>query len=127
MKPIKEHLKVIAFFFATLILFQGCTVYQSAPITIEEASKSNSMVRVKTFNKESLKFDRIEVVNNKIYGIKINKSEEDITQIEKDNIEKIQLKDKPMSTILSVAIPVVITGGMLIFFVKESSEVSISY
>jgi hypothetical protein len=85
------------------------------------------MVRVKTFNKESLKFDRIEVVNNKIYGIKINKSEEDITQIEKDNIEKIQLKDKTMSTILSVAIPVVITGGMLIFFVKESSEVSISY
>jgi len=119
MKTIDKYLKVVALFFATLILFQGCTVYKSASVTLDEASKSNTKVRVKTFVNQTLKFDRIVVVNNKIIGSKISKGKRNISLIEKDNIEKIQLKDITTSTILTIVIPVavivlplVLGGGM---------------
>jgi hypothetical protein len=112
MRTLKVHLKVVALFFSVLILFQGCTVYKSASVTLDEASKSNTHVRVKTFDNQSLKFSRIEVVNNKIHGIKIHNGFTSITPIEKDNIEKIQLKDKTMSTFLSFTIAGVIAAGI---------------
>ena len=87
MRTLKVHLKGVALFFSVLILFQGCTVYKSASVTLDEASKSNTHVRVKTFDNQSLKFSRIEVVNNKIHGIKIHNGFTSITPIEKDNIE----------------------------------------
>ena len=120
MKTIDKYLKVVALFFATFILFQGCTVYKSASVSLDEASKSNTKVRVKTFDNQSLKFDRIEVTNNKIIGVKINNGERSITLIEKDNIEKIQLKDKATSTILSIGIPVVVIAGILGVLVANS-------
>jgi len=112
MRILKVHLKGVALFFTVLILFQGCTVYKSASVTLDEASKSNTHVRVKTFDNQSLKFSRIEVVNNKIHGIKIHNGFTSITPIEKDNIEKIQLKDKTMSTFLSFTIAGVIAAGI---------------
>ena len=118
MKTLKKCLKPISYLLTFLILLQGCTVYKTASVTLDEASKSNTKVRVKTFNNKSLKFDRIEVVNNKIHGI--NNVEMSITPIEKDNIEKIQLKDKTMSTILSIAIPVVVIVGILGIIVDQS-------
>lgn len=120
MKTIDKYLKVVALFFVTLILFQGCTVYKSASVTLDEASKSNTKVRVKTFDNQSLKFDRIEVTNNKINGVKINNGERSKTLIEKDNIEKIQLKDKTTSTILSIVTPVVVIDGILVIIVANS-------
>jgi len=120
MKTSTRHLKVVALFFSILILFQGCSVYKSASVTPDEASKSNTEVRVKTFDNKSLKFYRIEVENNKIHGIKIHNGERSITPIEKDNIEKIQLKDKTMSTFLSITIAGVIAVGILGIIVSES-------
>ena len=69
-------------------------------------------LELKLYN-QSLKFDRIEVTNNKIIGVKINNGERSIIPIEKDNIEKIQLKDKTTSTILNIATPVVVIVGIL--------------
>ena len=61
MKAREKNFKAMALFFAILILFQSCTVYKSASVTLDEASKSNTKVRLKTFDNQSLKFDRIEV------------------------------------------------------------------
>ena len=91
MNTIKNYLNVVALFFATLILFQGCTVYKTASVTLDEASKSNTKVRVKTFDYQTLELDRIEVVNNKIHGFKKSKKIMSLTPIEEDNI---QFKDK---------------------------------
>jgi len=122
MKKSTRLLKVVALFFSILILFQGCSVYKSASVTPDEASKSNTEVRVKTFDNKSLKFYRIEVENNKIHGIKIHNGERSITPIEKDNIEKIQLKDKTMSTFLSFTIAGVIAAGILGIIVADSLD-----
>ena len=86
-------------FFAILILFESCIVYKTAPVTLDEVSKSNTKVRVKTINNQSLKFDRIEVTNNNIHGFKINNRRVIITPIDEAIIERIQLKDKTTSTI----------------------------
>jgi hypothetical protein len=120
MKTIYKHLKVVALFFATLILFQGCTVYKSASVTPDEASKSYTKGRVKTIDNQSLKFEGIEVTNNKIVGVKIKNGERIITPIKKDNIDEIQVKDKKGSTIVSIAVPFVIGVVMLGIIVNES-------
>ena len=104
MKAIAKSLNVVALFFATLMFLQSCVVYKSANVTVEEASKSNTKIRIKTYDNQTLKYDNIEVVNNEIIGVKVNKNSRRITVIEKDNIEKIQLKDKTTSTILTVGI-----------------------
>lgn len=114
MKAIDKHLKVVYVFFAALILFQGCTVYKSAPVTLDEALKSNTKVRVKTFDNQTLKFYRMEVLNNKIFGIKINKGERSIVSIEKNNIEKIQVKDKSASILITIALPIIFVGASLL-------------
>ncbi len=121
MKKINKYLKVIAFFLSTLMLIQGCTVYRTTPVTLEEASKSNTKARVKTVDKKNLKFDKIVISpDNEIYGhSEINKSTI-ITPIDKDNIEKIQVKDELVSTILTIAIPVTIGIGILVFLVAQS-------
>ena len=121
MKKINKYLKVIAFFLSTLMLIQGCTVYRTTPVTLEEASKSNAKIRVRTVDKKNLKFDKIVISpDNEIYGhSEINKSTI-ITPIDKDNIEKIQLKDELVSTILTIAVPVTIGIGILVFLLAQS-------
>ena len=121
MKKINKYLKVIAFFLSTLMLIQGCTVYRTTPVTLEEASKSNAKIRVRTVDKKNLKFDKIVISpDNEIYGhSEINKSTF-ITPIDKDNIEKIQLKDELVSTILTIAVPVTIGIGILVFLLAQS-------
>lgn len=120
MKAIDRNLKLVTFFFVTLMLLQSCTVYKTPSVTLDEASKSNSEVRVKTIDNQSLKFDRIQVTDNKVYGSSIINREMIITTIEKDNIEKIQLKDKTRSTILTIVSLVGVTLGMFVLIIESS-------
>ena len=46
MKAIKIHLKAVALFFSILIFFQGCTVYKSTSVTLEEAVRADTKVRI---------------------------------------------------------------------------------
>ncbi|GAA4943649.1 hypothetical protein GCM10023314_15820 [Algibacter agarivorans] len=120
MKAIDRNLKLVTFFFVTLMLLQSCTVYKTPSVTLDEASKSNSKVRVKTIDNQSLKFDRIQVADNKVYGSSIINREMIITTIEKDNIEKIQLKDKTTSTILTIVSLAGVTLGMFVLIIESS-------
>ncbi|TWO32798.1 hypothetical protein E1J38_007990 [Seonamhaeicola sediminis] len=120
MKAIKTHLKAVAVFFSILIFFQGCTVYKSANVTLDEAAEANTKVRIKTIDNKSFRFDKIEVIKNKIFGININSGERSIVSIKKDNIDKIQVKDKTGSTIVSIAVPLVLGVVMLGIIVNES-------
>ena len=70
MKTLKNHLKVVALFFSVLILLQGCTVYKSSSVSLQQAAKSETKVIVKENNSKAIKFDRIEVVDGKYVGVK---------------------------------------------------------
>jgi len=67
MKTIKIHLRVVAFFFSALILFQGCTVYKSANVTLDEAVKADTKVRIEKKNGERLKYFKVVVLDDGNY------------------------------------------------------------
>ena len=111
MKAIKDRLRPITWLLAVVMVFQSCTVYKSTPITIDEASKANDKVRIYKRNGEKLKYYRIVQGNNgKYYGDQIINKMHNNFLINEDEIEKIQIKDKSSSTILTIAIPVAIIG-----------------
>ena len=114
MKTIKIHLRVVAFFFSALILFQGCTVYKSANVTLDEAVKADTKVRIEKKNGERLKYFKVVVLDDgNYYGKKKEKWIFNNIIIEENSIEKIQIKDKQASTIWTIAIPVVIIGVLI--------------
>ena len=110
MKIIKAHLKIVALFFSVLILLQGCTVYKSANATLEEAVMSDTKVRIKTNDHQIQNFLRIGVENGNYYGLMYFKNTWVKTQINEDNIEKLQVKDKPLSLIITIGTPVILFG-----------------
>ena len=123
MKTTKIHLKAVALFFSVLILLQGCTVYKSANVTLEEAAKSETKVIVKENNSKAIMFDRIEVEDGKYVGVKKFKGDIIKMVLDEDNLIRISLKNKGMSTILTAAIPIVLIG-ILIAFTYEDIDLS---
>ena len=112
MKTIKKQLKSIALILSVLILFQGCTVYKSTPITIEQATKEEQKVKILTKNNVKLKFKRIVVENEKLYGVRKVDGIDVNLVLDRNSIDTIRAKDKTLSTILSIGIPVIIIVGL---------------
>ena len=101
MKTTTRHLKVVALFFSILILFQGCvTVYKSANVTLEEAVRADTKVRITTNDNQTMKYLNITKINQEYFGIK--KVHGDLTKIpiQKEDIEIVRIKNKPMSTVV---------------------------
>ena len=120
MKTLKKQLKIVALFFSILILFQGCvTVYKSANVTLEEAVRADTKVRITTNDNKTIKYLNITKINQEYFGIK--KVNGDLTKIPIQNkdIEKVRIKNKPMSTVVGALIyfggfiVVVVTGVVL--------------
>jgi len=113
MKTINKYLKVVAIFFATLILFQGCTVYKTASVTLDEAAKINNKVRVEKKDGKKVKYSQIVVLDDgQYYGKEKVKGKimYNYILIDEADIHKVQFLDKKRSTIFSIAVPVVIVG-----------------
>ena len=125
MKTLKKQFKSVALILSMLILFQGCTVYKSASVTLEHAVQNDSKVKVITKNNEKLKFMRIGIENGNYYGVKKSNGVILKTPLDQDSINIINEKDKTLSTILSIAIPVVIIGGALAILAVNSVNRSI--
>ncbi|MFH6768579.1 hypothetical protein V8G56_07530 [Gaetbulibacter aquiaggeris] len=120
MRTLKVHLKVITLFFSVLILFQGCvTVYKSTNVTLEEAVRADTKVRITTNDNQTMKYLNITKINQEYFGIK--KVHGGLTKIpiQKEAVEIVRIKNKPMSTIVGALIylggfiVVVVTGVVL--------------
>jgi uncharacterized protein YceK len=115
MRTLKVHLKGVALFFSVLILFQGCvTVYKSANVTLEEAVRADTKVRITTNDNQTMKYLNITKINQEYFGIK--KVHGDLTKIpiQKEDIEIVRIKNKPMSTIVGA---LVFLGGFIVVVV----------
>ena len=115
MKTSTRLLKVVALFFSVLILFQGCvTVYKSANVTLEEAVRADTKVRITTNDNQTMKYLNITKINQEYFGIK--KVHGDLTKIpiQKEDIEIVRIKNKPMSTIVGA---LVFLGGFIVVVV----------
>lgn len=114
MKTLKKNNQKINLILIFVILFESCTVYKSTPVSLEEAYKFEGKVRVYTIENIELWFKKIEVDNNEYFGVTRKKGK--IVRIPLDSlkIKSISVKNKTLSTVLNVGIPIVILGGIVI-------------
>ncbi|MDH3323300.1 MAG: hypothetical protein OEM04_09935 [Flavobacteriaceae bacterium] len=119
MRTLKVHLKVVALFFSVLILFQGCTVYKNQNISLDQAAAAKDKVKIVTKNNQTVKYLNITKINQEYFGFK--KVHGDLTKIpiQKEDIEMVRIKDKPMSAVVGIltflgGLIVVATVGVLI-------------
>ena len=114
MQTSTRHLKLVALFFATLIFFQGCTVYKSLPISIEQAIQNESKVKVITKNDNKLKFKRIINVDGKLYGVRNLEGTDRNLSLDRNSIETIKEKDIALSVVLTVLIPIAVIAVLAV-------------
>jgi len=113
MKIINIHLKMVAFFISSMILLHGCTVYKSTNVTLNEAYKSQTKVKILTTDNETLIFKRINLVDGKYYGVNKKVSQLEDVPLYNNSINSIRILNKTASTALNVGIPLIIVGGII--------------
>ncbi|MCZ6702632.1 MAG: hypothetical protein O6940_06280 [Ignavibacteria bacterium] len=119
------NLKWITIAFSALMLLQGCRVYHKTNVTVDEAITSSNRIKAKTFVEVTYVFNDLLRDDGQLYGLaKRNSStaKKLSTQIVDKNrgdkyvkiavlentIKEYHLQNKTLSTILTVAIPVVV-------------------
>ena len=113
MKSLKSSYKLVALVLSAFIFFQGCNLYKSANVTLDEAVEASTRTRIKTKDKKTLKFNKIVFENDQYYG-KTQYGDKLIkVGIDEDNIEILQVKDRGKTILLNIGIPVVLVGIFL--------------
>jgi hypothetical protein len=102
MKTLKIHIKITVLFFSVLILLQGCTVYKSKNVPLEEAYLYKDRVKLETKNNESLKYLKITKMNQEYFGVKKVRGDLINVPLQKEEIESIKIKDQTLSATLSI-------------------------
>ena len=100
------HLNSIAKLLIISIWIQGCQIYYKQAVTPEQASESSGGVKIIFVDNRKVYFDRIEIEDDILYGIKKIKGKSIKILIHKNQIKEIHLKDKAASgvgTVLLVA------------------------
>ena len=125
------HLKWIAISVSTLMLMQSCSVYHSKVSTVDDAIASKTKVKAVTFDDVTYKFDDLIREEGELYGIAIRKSRttrklENLIvnentgdkfikiSVPENTIRGYYLKNKTVSTILTIT-AVVISIGWILF------------
>lgn len=136
MKTLRLYLKKISIFFMFLITLQSCVVYHSKTATVDEAIQSDDKIKVITDSNDIYKLHKLKKEDGQIYGvvkkgsetakrlsdqglIKYSDSKYETILLTENTINEIHLKNKTLSTVLSVAIPVV--GVVAIFAILYNS------
>ena len=71
MKSIRKQFKVIVLILVLPFLIQSCTVYKSANVSLNDAVKSESKVKITKTNGDKKKFSKVELSENgEFYGEK---------------------------------------------------------
>lgn len=128
MKTHKKHLKIVALFFSVLIFFQGCTVYKSANVTLEEAVMLKTNVKITTKNNSIYQFERLKFEEGLYYGyskVDLKTSGKYKVHVIEENVEKTQIKDGKKSntnTAISYGILGAAVLGVLIGVVAKKVE-----
>ena len=102
--------QIVAYIFSALILFQGCTVYNSVPVSIDHAVQHELKVKVRNKDGEKFKFKRIGLENGNYYGAKKVKGTIIKTPLNKKAISSIKEKDEFASNLVIglVLLPIII-------------------
>lgn len=112
MKTIKSKFRLISLFLGAIILCQSCVAYKPVN-SLEKVVLEENKVKIITVKNKTIKFQKIELVDGKYYGVKNVGSEKKMEQIKTEDIKTIKIKDKKTSTELSIIAPIVVLGLIL--------------
>ncbi|MGB5430110.1 hypothetical protein, partial [Eudoraea sp.] len=84
MKILSKWLRTAALYFTTVILIQGCVVYDlKNPVTLNQAFEQQNKVKVKTITYETIKYRYISFEDGQFYGV--NKKSGEFIRVPLDN------------------------------------------
>lgn len=112
----KKRNRVAPFLLSLLLIMQSCQVYKTSSISLEEATLSKEKVKVKTTIGERLKFNEIDKEEGLYYGIKKKKGELEKVPLNQEFIIGVYPKNRPLSTISTIVLPIGIIVGVLLIF-----------
>jgi len=118
MKILKKQIKLIAELFALFVILQSCTVYKSTNVTLDRAVQNQSKVKVVAKNNKIDKFYKVAVEDGHYYGIKRINGKTLKFPLNQEYIQSIKEKDKTTSTILTIALPVVVIVTAILISVE---------
>jgi hypothetical protein len=106
-------MRLTAFFMVFIMLLKSCTIYKTAPISIDQAIQNQSEVKIHTLNRDTYRFTAIEDIDGNYFGI--NKSAHEIlrTPLNENQISTIKEKDKTLSTIFDVGVVFIILAPVI--------------
>lgn len=122
-------MKKLSSLLAILLLLQSCSVYHPGSVSVHDAVAASGKVKIITEDQKRYKFRRLEQENDRLIGITKRGSaaakkavglpatyqgkvlKVDLSDV---GIEEIKLRNNSLSTILSIAIPIVLAFGGLI-------------
>jgi len=113
MKTLKKQSRLTAVFMVFVVFLQSCTIYKSVPISIDQAVKNQSEVKIHTLNHDTYRFTAIEDIDGNYFGI--NKSAHEIlrTPLNENQISTIKEKDKTLTTIFDVGVVFIILAPVI--------------
>ena len=121
MKTKTKMRKGLALIISFILIIESCSVYKSTPVSLQEAVQKNTKVKLITKENEKLKFRYLVKDDNTYYGISKQGGAKVKTPIDENLVSTIRLKDKTMSTILTIAFPVVMISSLALIF-QDSFE-----
>ena len=121
MKAIKFRFRLISYFLILLMVFQSCTIYRSSGVTLDQAVFSGDKVEVVTQYDKTIKYKYITQEEGTYYGVKKVKGEFVKSPFQPEQVKTVRLKNKPLSTVVSVFGPIIIIGGLIAFALSADS------
>lgn len=111
-----------------LILLTGCNVYHSGSASVEEAVESDSRVQVVTTDNRFFEFRRLQLENGELIGLtspgsdaakalsyyrQVPNGKTIKIILPEEDIREIHLKNKKMSSIVNIGVPIVGAAGII--------------
>ena len=107
------------FLISISFLFSNCQVYQKVPVTLEEASATKQRVRIITKDNQKIFYKSVVKTDNTYYGLEESGSNIIQKPIKTEEIQRIQIINKPKSRLVSIATGTV-SAGLLIFLIGSN-------
>lgn len=139
MKSSTKHFRFLSSILCLIFLIQSCSIYHAESINLQQAEELNKDVRITTKNGDKLKFKSIEEEGGDYFGLtrlksKTSKELQKMGLIGREtgklyafgletlNIQKIQEKNKTVSTLGTVGL--VVTGIFVIILIVAAISFS---
>lgn len=114
MKRIKMQSTFLLLLCSLGILFQSCRVYHHESVALNDAVNSEKRVKIHNKNGKTLKFNRIEEIDEKFYGITERRYDLVKTELNIEELDRVRLQNKTWSVVYGIGIGVVVTYAVAV-------------